>query len=149
MTDWPRCPACHARRITRCPICATAGSDFAPADMDIDPSMGLEDSAMASGCSCGSGGCVPARDDAGHESLTDCQTVDDNPPAMLMCSTCDEPFVPTYPSRCEWCGHTFDDGWDDDSLPTPVDPVNARTVAVMLILAVFLIAMAVYLAWLL
>ena len=149
MTDWPTCPACNARRITRCPICATAGSDFAPADMDVPPLLGLEDPASASGCSCGSGGCGPELDGPEHETTADCQAVDDQPPAMLMCSTCDEPFVPTYPSRCEWCGHTFDDGWDDESLPAPVDSINGRTVAVMLILAVFLIAMAAYLAWLL
>ena len=31
--SWPTCPGCGARRLTRCPICGTAGSDFQPADM--------------------------------------------------------------------------------------------------------------------
>ena len=39
---------------------------------------------------------------------------DADPSGVLrrMCSTCDEPFVPEYPRRCEWCGHEFADGYD-------------------------------------
>ena len=36
------------------------------------------------------------------------------PQRMLICTMCDEPFVPAYPRRCEWCGHTFADGYEVD-----------------------------------
>lgn len=35
---------------------------------------------------------------------------------MVICPTCDEPFGPVYPKRCEWCGHEFPDGVD---MPLP------------------------------
>jgi len=30
--SWPRCPQCHALRITRCPACGTSGTGFPQAD---------------------------------------------------------------------------------------------------------------------
>jgi hypothetical protein len=29
---------------------------------------------------------------------------------LVLCPTCDEPFEPQFPSRCEWCGYRFADG---------------------------------------
>jgi len=37
---------------------------------------------------------------------------------MVICPTCDEPFRPEHPKRCEWCGHEFSDGVD---MPLPDD----------------------------
>jgi hypothetical protein len=32
---------------------------------------------------------------------------DDYEQLLVLCPTCDEPFVPRFPARCEWCGHRF------------------------------------------
>jgi hypothetical protein len=148
MTDWPTCPKCHARRITRCPVCGTAGTDFPPADMDISSLLGLETPSAEDGCSCGPGGCAPAIQEI-EETRPDDASASDMAAPLLMCPTCDEPFVPGHPRTCEWCGHVFDDGWDEDVRPTPVDSINARTTIVLLLVAAVLIGMAAYLAWLL
>jgi hypothetical protein len=29
---------------------------------------------------------------------------------FVLCTICDEPFVPEFPAHCEWCGHRFADG---------------------------------------
>ena len=149
MSDWPTCPHCDARRLTRCPVCGTTGTDFPPADMDISPLLGLESPETGGGCSCGPGGCAPAVADREEEAPPNDPSAESVAPAMLMCPTCDEPFVPTHPRRCEWCGHTFDDGWEEGDFPAPVDPINARTVVVMLLVATVLIGMLAYLMWLL
>lgn len=31
---------------------------------------------------------------------------------LLLCPQCDEPFVPRYLNRCEWCEHVFENGVD-------------------------------------
>jgi hypothetical protein len=60
---------------------------------------------------------------------------------LVICPTCDEPFVPEFPARCEWCGYRFADGRE----PPPIDlgttpslllpELNGRVVAVALGLA--------------
>jgi Putative prokaryotic signal transducing protein len=32
---------------------------------------------------------------------------DDYEQLLVLCPTCDEPFMPRFPPRCEWCGHRF------------------------------------------
>jgi hypothetical protein len=149
MSDWPTCPKCHARRITRCPVCGTSGTDFPPADMDISSFLGLESQEAHGGCSCGAGGCAPAAEPQQEAAAADDPPAETPVPDMLMCPTCDEPFVPNHPRRCQWCGETFDDGWEEGDLPAPTDPINGRTVVVMLLVAAVLIGMVAYLMWLL
>jgi hypothetical protein len=53
----------------------------------------------------------------------------EKPRQLVLCETCDEPFVPTFLSRCEWCGHRFRDGSELPAPPsvTPLfDEVNPR-----------------------
>lgn len=149
---WPKCPECDAPRSTRCPICGTAGHEFHAADSDfldvLGPGAGA---AAATSCSCGPGGCstglVPA--DAGpppaeHEP-TD-HAADASQP-MLMCPTCDEPFVPEYLRRCQWCGHEFPDGTEIPLPAAPADPINGRVVVTILVLLLLGAAMAGYFWW--
>jgi hypothetical protein len=143
LDDWPRCPECDAPRSTRCPICGTAGHDFSPADSDFLDVLGPGAAAAAAGsCSCGPGGCSPELVPAGEAAA-------EHPPAdaskpMLMCPTCDEPFVPEYLRRCEWCGHEFPDGTEIPLPSAPADPLNGRVVAVILAMLLLGVAMAGY-----
>jgi hypothetical protein len=63
---------------------------------------------------------------------------------MLMCPTCDEPFVPVYLRRCEWCGHEFPDGTEIPLSAASADPINGRVVVVILALLLLGAAMAGY-----
>lgn len=37
--DWERCPVCGRARVTSCPICETAGTEFIPADYTGEESL--------------------------------------------------------------------------------------------------------------
>ena len=53
----------------------------------------------------------------------------------LLCSTCDEPFIPQYPRHCEWCGHEFADGYSvgpSGDFAAGELSVNARVVMLLL-----------------
>ncbi|HUY32434.1 MAG TPA: DUF2007 domain-containing protein [Pirellulales bacterium] len=55
---------------------------------------------------------------------------------LLICPTCDEPFGPGYLRRCEWCGHDFGRGIEP-SRPVrrpPSEPMNARVIAIFLLI---------------
>ena len=148
INEWPRCPECDAPRSTKCPICGTAGSDFAPVDMGFTWVPDPDDAAAAASCSCGPGGCTPAG------SSADGSSADNGVPApgededpfgkMLMCPTCDEPFTPEYPRLCEWCGHEFEDGFEVE-LPTgQPEQIDSRVIAVIVGLLALLVALAAY-----
>lgn len=150
LEHWPRCPECDAPRLTRCPICGTAGSHFPQADTGF---LGLPESDEAArpsaGCGCGPGGCTPSGaaaepvpDDA-HRLATD-EAEPEVPETMLICTTCDEPFEPEYPRRCEWCGHQFPDGLDVDVPQVEVEHISARAVAVIIGLLAVAIALVAY-----
>ncbi|MEX2112191.1 MAG: hypothetical protein WD845_03350 [Pirellulales bacterium] len=51
-------------------------------------------------------------------------------PLLVLCTTCDEPFAPEFPARCEWCGHRFADGREAEPFEPsePVD-INVRVIA--------------------
>jgi hypothetical protein len=56
---------------------------------------------------------------------------------LVICPTCDEPFQPRFPPRCEWCGHRFGDAHQPRAEnPSDVPPddleMNSRTVIVVL-----------------
>ncbi|OHB73222.1 MAG: hypothetical protein A2V70_09465 [Planctomycetes bacterium RBG_13_63_9] len=155
---WPKCPECDAPRSTRCPICETAGTDFAPVDMGFSWIADLDDAAAAAAaagsCSCGPHGCSSG----GPAAETDMSGGDRDPgedgdpskdgpdwaASMLICPTCDEPFRPEYPRQCQWCGHEFDEGFDVDVQLVSGEWANARVVAVISALLVLLLALAVY-----
>lgn len=153
---WPRCPECDAPRSTRCPVCGTTGSEFPPADMGFTWIPELEDTAWGSPVSsCGPGGCAPVAatgvgggDEATPEAPAAGEAAagqePDAAPAMLMCPTCDEPFTPEYPRRCEWCGHEFADGVEIELRPSPVGQVNRRVIAVVMALLALAVALAAY-----
>ena len=146
---WPRCSECAAPRITRCPVCQTAGHDFPQADPDfaVLPEPGAAEEPL----SCVRGGC--AADQSGEATTLAGGIFDSSQdharerevPTMLTCTTCDEPFVPRYLKRCEWCGHTFPDGTEFERPDGPAEPLNARVVFVFFALATAALGL---LAWL-
>jgi hypothetical protein len=115
--DWPRCPQCGKRRLTRCTFCGTAGIDFPPGDLNTEDILGLPTppADASHSCSCGPGGCGTHLMDA-SETNDDPQANGENTPpeenssSMLICPMCDEPFHPQYLNQCEDCGHKFSDG---------------------------------------
>jgi hypothetical protein len=144
---WPRCPRCDASRTTRCPVCETAGTDFAEADPEYNWGMGLDEAPESASCGCMSGGCSgkPSRA-AGDDSVPGEEPSDESEPTrpVLMCPTCDEPFVPEYPRRCVWCGHEFEDGYEVDVAAQPPEEATGRVIAVVIAMAVLLALMAFY-----
>jgi len=147
--QWPSCPECDAPRSTRCPICGTAGSDFAPVDMGFTWIPKPDDASAAAACSCGPGGCTPA------DSAGDASSIDDDASAaeedevdpfrtMLMCHTCDEPFTPEYPRLCEWCGHEFEDGFQVDLPAGAPEHLDSRVIAVSAGLLALMVALGAY-----
>lgn len=138
LDEWPRCPECDAPRLTRCPVCGTAGTNFLPADCDFIGLPELDEAAKASAaCSCGPDGCAPAAAESAVAPVDDHPPVtDDDEPeprkTMLMCPTCDEPFEPQYPRRCEWCGHEFGDGYNVALAEGPAEEVGSRAILVIL-----------------
>jgi predicted RNA-binding Zn-ribbon protein involved in translation (DUF1610 family) len=156
---WPRCPQCDALRITRCPVCQTAGTDFALADPEFLGTPAGEQEAEPGAYGCGSAGCSPspttsdtqsgivdldkasAEARSGEAADLSGQTQDEAP-LMLMCPTCDDPFVPEYPRVCEWCGHEFPDGYETE--PKPREHLPPRAIAVIFILLAIAIAFVLY-----
>ena len=67
---------------------------------------------------------------------------------MLVCTICDEPFVPGYLARCEWCGHDFGTGIRPVD-PVTREPMDARVVAAVLGLSLAGLAIVAYFAVLL
>ena len=151
--SWPRCPECDAKRTTTCPICETAGTDFAQADRQFLGTPGPEGPAKPTSCGCGPGGCsggatAPGEEPTAEGSSEGCVPGETAPgagppPVMLMCPTCDEPFVPEYPRRCEWCGHDYGDGYEVDQ-PRQLEQVNSRAIALILGLLLVFIGVVVY-----
>lgn len=121
---WPLCPGCAERRHTMCRICCTAGTDFPPADhevVEIVTVHGLDE-------------------DGGAASPEPFERV----LRMLMCSTCDEPFEPSYARTCEWCGHDFGEGYE--IVVRHTEPVAPRTIAVGVALVAAMIGLMIYFA---
>ena len=75
------------------------------------------------------------------------QAPPDSPRLMLLCPTCDEPFVPEYPRRCEWCGHDFGDGYEVDP-PRQLEQINSRAIALILGLLLLFAGVVVYFMYL-
>jgi hypothetical protein len=107
---WPACPSCNRPRLTSCPVCETAGTDFPEAFLPEMPDESSTDSAARSSA------------------------------LLVICPTCDEPFAPQFPARCEWCGYRFADGREPPRIETAtpaflLSELNGRVVAVALVLA--------------
>lgn len=124
--EWPCCPNCHAPRITHCPVCKTTGSDFPEADPEFVWGMGLHE--MQEG------------DDREEHDDRDEKLV-------LMCHTCDEPFLPEFPNRCAMCGHQFADGFEVELQSAPPEQVGSRVIALLIGLGVLLVALVGYFMW--
>jgi hypothetical protein len=144
LSQWPRCPECDARRITRCPVCGTAGSDFPSADTDFPEMLAANDAPGPAASCCGPGGCAPGASPAGTDTTADAEDDPEPPGTMLTCSTCDEPFVPRYARLCEWCGHEFDDGYETPLPDTPVEEIGSRVIAVIVGLLALVVALVFY-----
>jgi hypothetical protein len=136
---WPLCPECAERRHTMCRICCTAGTDFPPADHEVVEMVAVHELDE------GSGARSPEPDspepDSPETSLP--ETVE-RVLRMLMCSTCDEPFEPSYARTCEWCGHDFGEGYE--IVVRHVEPLSPRTIAVGVALIAAMIGLMVYFA---
>ena len=153
---WPRCPRCRAPRVTKCPICGTTGVGFAQADPEYIGMPGLADDAEPMSCGCGSGGCsggpsaVPVEDGlseaAGGETSEPSEVEAEAPSLVLVCPTCDEPFVPQYSLGCPVCYHEFPDGYTPDPPSAAREPISSRAIAVIVGLVGLLLAVFLYFA---
>jgi hypothetical protein len=151
---WPRCPACDTPRWTRCPVCHTAGTDFRPADEAPLEVLGADAAAQAAtSCGCGPEGCTPSGVAGQEQAAQDAAAADQGEPQpareMLLCPTCDEPFAPQYRRTCQSCGHQFADGYEPDLAEESDEPVNVRIIAAFVGMLALLLAIAVYLAFIL
>lgn len=118
--EWPCCPRCGRRRLTRCPGCQTSGTRFPLAEF-IGPD----------------GPDAPIRIVAdGREDPAD--------EVLLVCPTCDEAFHPDFYRRCEECGHAFPRGIDPESRSL-LDETARRGLAWLVSCALFL--GGIYVAW--
>jgi len=126
---WPRCPQCAAPRITRCPVCQTAGTDFPLADMEFAGTAGPDEAGSA---------ICPTRGPGGEEAEPEPRRV------MLVCPTCDEAFVPEHPRVCEWCGHAFADGYELPAPEGPAEEISSRMITVVIALLALLAAVVAY-----
>lgn len=97
--------------------------------------------------------CPVCKTSGSHFPLADANASEASEPAelptrMVICSTCDEPFMPQYLRHCEWCGHEFEDGVERSHEPVE-EVLSGRAIAVILALVALLIAMLIYFAILL
>jgi hypothetical protein len=118
--EWPTCPSCRRRRLTSCPVCETAGTHF---DEAFLPDATPEDDQPAGG---------------GRAN-----------PLLVICPTCDEPFRPRFPARCEWCGYRFGESQEPSATgQRPVPPaepqINRR---VVIVIVGMLASMGALLGW--
>jgi len=150
--DWPRCPECDTPRATRCPVCHTAGTIFHPADEVPLDVLGADAAAQAAtSCSCGPEGCTPAgaaAEPAEEQAAAADETGPEPGRGMLLCPTCDEPFVPEYRRTCEACGHQFADGYEPDSAEEGDEKSSSRVLLAIVAILLLLIAIGVYLIFL-
>jgi hypothetical protein len=130
---WPCCPSCGKPRLTSCPICETSGTSFPQAyhpQSDEPDDVGK----LASGSEPQS----PA-ESARESRLT------------VICPTCDEPFSPAFPARCEWCGYRFADGVEltaPQAPPIDSTEFNLRVAVVIVGLVAAMLGAFVYFAML-
>lgn len=84
LVAWPRCPDCDKPRVAMCPYCGTSGTEFPRAEGEPDDRELL----------------------AAGESVDERER-DPSNVLFVICTMCDEPFVPRFAPTCEWCGHNF------------------------------------------
>ncbi len=147
-TPWPTCPGCEKRRTTRCPICQTSGTDFTEADRGfLGELVAAAESPTGSSCGC-SGSCSTKTDSPSDKSCSTQpppaeESPEEDPETMLMCSVCDEPFEPTYPKHCEWCGYEFEEGYVIKQIVAP-EEIPGRVIAVVVALGLLLLGGMAY-----
>ena len=155
--EWPRCPQCGAARITRCPVCKTTGSDFPEADSEFVWGMGLaeigsvetqgERGHESGSCQCGSQEACSTRHPAAAAPQPEADDRDEPERIVLMCPTCDEPFMPEFPQQCAMCSHRFDDGYEVELDHEAPEQIGSRVVALLVGMAALLIALGAYFMW--
>ena len=143
--DWPTCPGCGERRSTACPYCHTAGADFRAAHSGFGRIPGLPECGEASGPCCGPGGCHSEHvQDEDPEPEAESEPTSPAAAPMVLCPTCDEPFIPQYLLRCEWCGHEFPDGVELDRPTEMEDSFNPRIAIVIVAILLLSVGAIVY-----
>ncbi len=76
----------------------------------------------------------------------------DAPPRLAaICTGCDEPWLPEFLRRCEWCGHDFGEGIDMETPPRPAsteesEPLNHRMTMLIAGMVLGGLALIVYFA---
>ena len=88
-TDWPVCSRCGRRRQAVCPACGAAGNQFLKAEYQAagEPRRGTREL------------------NAGNRGATE-----GGQQVLLLCSRCDEVFVPRFYRVCPACGADAGDG---------------------------------------
>ncbi|MHB8968982.1 MAG: hypothetical protein ACYC3X_02775 [Pirellulaceae bacterium] len=124
-TDWPRCAHCGRPRLTVCPSCGVAGTQFPLAEY-LSPAAPLHSSR-------GRGTEAPRQDEDTLEIL-------------LVCPQCDEAFRPRFYRHCPECGHDAQEGLQVQSRSAP--PLSDATLLALAGLLVTALALVLYFRWL-
>jgi hypothetical protein len=67
---------------------------------------------------------------------------------VVICPTCDDPFVPEFPPRCEWCGHRFADASEPaDVLVAPDFESIAYNGRILAVIAGMCAVLAAVIGW--
>ena len=120
-SNWPRCPSCRRPRQTRCPVCKSAGTDFALAEF------------------------IAPEDPEKHVRFVADDSEDDDEPVLLICPLCDDTFAPQFYRRCEACGHDFGHGLEVRPITAATfEPLNTRIILVVGGLIATLVALLGY-----
>ncbi|MBI3467244.1 MAG: DUF2007 domain-containing protein [Planctomycetes bacterium] len=122
---WPVCPQCDRRRTAVCPVCGTSGTDFP---------LGWGDATAG----------TVELNEATADLATDDEEAED---LLVICPGCDESFRPGFLQRCEWCGHPFEAGVEEDRGPPEL--LNPRTLATIGALVIIGAALFAYFAFIL
>ena len=125
------------------------GSDFTAADPDYIGVPGPEVTGASPACSCGPRGCTPAGPVDKNEPAVAADFSPLEPPQpMLLCPTCDEPFVPEYSRRCLHCGQQFQSGFEVNASGESGDYASGFDLRLAAVMAAILALLAAIGGWL-
>jgi Putative prokaryotic signal transducing protein len=142
---WPRCPKCSSPRFAVCPRCQTFGLDFEKAELtQADGSGGvISDHSFAPNQET-SGNVDPRANEMVGSIASENMASPTGFDALrnqadeyrLMCTVCDQSFIPQYLRECQNCDHEFPQGVVLGHAPAA--DLNARVVfVVILVLCLF------------
>ncbi|MBC8355594.1 MAG: hypothetical protein H8E66_26750 [Planctomycetes bacterium] len=112
--EWPGCPQCQERREAQCSVCLARGTDFRLADFEEPDDL----------------------------ERGDTEEGDRDTDVLLLCSTCDEPFTPTFYRRCGECEFDWGDGIEEPEIVR--EELNNRVVIVIVGVVLLLVGLLAF-----